>query len=376
MNSEITIRHATSPADERAFIRFQWKIYTRYAYWVPPLLMDRKKLIDRKGNPFYRHARMELFLAERRGEIVGRIAAIVNDNHNREHKENIGFFGFFECVNDQAAANALLDAAREWLQAQGVTAMRGPASPSVNDEYGLLVDGFDRMPYILMSYNPRYYMRLLETYGLRKIKDMFAYEVDHETSVGDRLQRISDTVKKRQGFTFRTLNMGDFDNEVKIIHDLYSRGWEHNWGEVPLTPEEFDYMAKDLKPVVDPRLIIIVELKGKPIGFALSLPNLNEILIHNRKGLLLPALARLLLFRKRVRSVRIIILGVLPEYQGTGAGAVLFYETSRRATENGYPHGEASWVLEDNVMMNRAAEFLNGTRTKTYRLYQLDFVKQ
>jgi GNAT superfamily N-acetyltransferase len=170
--------------------------------------------------------------------------------------------------------------------------------------------------------------------------------------------------------------MGDFDNEVKIIHDLYSRGWEHNWGEVPLTPEEFDYMAKDLKPVVDPRLIIIVELKGKPIGFALSLPNLNEILIHNRKGLLLPALARLLLFRKRVRSVRIIILGVLPEYQGTGAGAVLFYETSRRATENGYPHGEASWVLEDNVMMNRAAEFLNGTRTKTYRLYQLDFVKQ
>ncbi len=373
MKSAVSVRPVRSASDERAFIKFQWKIYDQYASWVPPMLMDRKKLIDRKGNPFYKHARMEMFLAERDGAPVGRIAAIVNDNHNREHHENIGFFGFFESVDDQDVANALLNATRQWLQAQGVTGMRGPASPSVNDEYGLLVDGFDRSPYILMPYNPRYYTRLLESYGLRKAKDMFAFEVDQETAITERLQRISDLVKKREGFTFRSLDMKDFDNEVKIVHDLYSRGWQHNWGEVPLTNEEFDYMAKDLKAIVDPRLVIIIELKGKPIGFALSLPNLNEILIFNRKGRLLPALARMLLFRKHVRGVRIIILGVLPEYQGTGAGAVLFYETARRAIDAGYPHGEASWVLEDNVMMNRAAEFLSGTKTKTYRLYQLDW---
>jgi GNAT superfamily N-acetyltransferase len=367
----VTIRPVRTKNDEKAFIKFQWKVYEGNPCWVPPLLMDRRKLIDKKGNPFYRHARMELFLAEQKNSVVGRIGAIVNDNHNKEHGENIGFFGFFECVNDQGVADELFRTARKWLLAQGVTAMRGPASPSVNDEYGLLVDGFDKPPAVLMAYNPPYYQQLVENHGFKKAKDLYAYYVHKDKVFSEKLTRISELLKKREGVVFRPLNMKDFDNEVMKIRDLYNRGWSRNWGEVPMTEEEFQYVAKDLKPVVNPNLVIIAEVRGKPVGFAMSLPDLNMVLKDNTHGYLIPGLIRLLLFKKRIDFIRIIILGVIPEYLNSGIGGVLFYETARRAVENGYPHGEASWVVEDNVMMNRGAEMLKGERTKTYRVYDL-----
>lgn len=369
--SSVTIRPVRSKKDETRFIKFQWTLNEGNPSWVPPLLMDRRKLIDRKGNPFYKHAEMELFLAERDGHLAGRIAAIVNDNHIREHNEKVGFFGFFECIDDQTVANALFDAARAWLKSRGMEAMRGPVSPSVNDEYGLLVEGFDKSPYILMPYNPPYYATLIEKYGLAKIKDLYAFEVDAKKVFTEKLKRVSEIVKRREGVVFRSLNMKDFDNEVRKIHDLYTRGWSHNWGEVPLTDDEFDYMAKDLKPIVNPELVVIAEVKGEPVGFGLSLPNLNQVLIHNRKGRLIPGLLRIFLQKKRIDGVRIIILGVVPEYLNTGIGGVLFYETGMRCVAQGYPHGEASWVLEDNVRMNRGAELLQGEKTKTYRLFQM-----
>lgn len=367
----ITVRTVRSRREEMAFIKFQWRVYRDNPHWVPPLLMDRKKLIDRKGNPFYKHARMELFVAERDGGIVGRIGAIINDNHNKEHKENIGFFGFFECIDDQAVANALFDAAGAWLKQQGVTAMRGPASPSVNDEYGLLVDGFDKPPMILMAYNPPYYQQLIEGYGFTKAKDLWAYYLHSERVFSsEKLVRVSELLKKREGLVIRSLNMKDFDNEVKRIREMYNKGWEGNWGEVPMTEDEFNYAAKDLKAIVDPELVIIAEVKGKPVGFGLSLPDLNVVLKHNKRGYLVPALVRMLLFKKRVDAIRVVILGVIPEYRNSGIGGVLFYETGKRSVQQGYPHGEASWVLEDNVMMNRGAEMMSGERYKTYRVYQ------
>jgi GNAT superfamily N-acetyltransferase len=367
----ITVRAISPGSDTKKFIRFQWKIYEGNSAWVPPLLLDRKKLIDRKNNPFYKHSRMELFLAERDGDIVGRIGAIVNDNHNKEHNENIGFFGFFECFNDRQVANALFDAAGNWLRKQGVTAMRGPASPSVNDEYGLLVDGFDKSPAILMAYNPDYYQSLVESYGFAKQKDLYAWALDGDKVFKDeKFVRVSEALKARGSFTIRTLNMKEFDRDVKIIQELYTRGWERNWGEVPLTDDEFQYMAKDLKPVVNPGLVIIAELKGKAVGFAMTLPDLNMILKNNRKGYLLPALFRILTQKKTINHCRIVILGVLPEYLSTGLGGLLFYETGRRGVASGYPYGEASWVLEDNVMMNRGAKLMNGEVSKVYRIYQ------
>lgn len=369
--SAITVRPVVTKADEKKFIKFQWVPYRGNPYWVPPLLMDRRKLIDRKNNPFYRHAVTELFLAEREGKVVGRIGAIVNDNHNKEHSENIGFFGFFECVDDQAVANALLDTARGWLRQKGVTAMRGPASPSVNDEYGLLIEGFDRLPAVLMTYNPPYYQKLLETYGLAKAQDLVAYYLHSDKVFNEKFSRIADIVKRKADLKIRQLDMKRFDEEVKLIRDLYARGWSRNWGEVPMTEEEFNYVAKDLKAIVDPRLVIIAESKGKPVGFGMTLPDLNQILVHNKRGWLIPAIIRMLLFKKKMDRVRIIILGVIPEYANTGIGGALFYETGRRCVENGYPHGEASWVNEDNVMMNRGAELMQGIVDKRYRVYQM-----
>lgn len=368
--SEVSVRTVLSKTDEKKFIRFQWVPYRRNPHWVPPLLMDRRKLIDRTNNPFYRHATMEMFLAERDGVAVGRIAAIVNDNHNKEHDENIGFFGFFECIEDQQVANALFDAAVQWLRQRGVSAVRGPASPSVNDEYGLLIEGFDRLPSVLMTYNPPYYQRLVETYGFTKAQDLYAYYIHKDKVFNERFSRIAEIVNKRESLKIRQLDMSKFDEDVRLIRDLYSRGWSRNWGEVPMTEEEFNYVAKDLKPVVDPRLVIIAESKGKPVGFGMTLPDLNQILVHNKRGWLIPALIRMLLFKKKIDRVRIIILGVLPEYANTGIGAALFYETGRRCVAYGYPHGEASWVNENNVMMNRGAELMQGTIDKRYRVYQ------
>ncbi len=366
-----TVRPVVSKSDEKKFIKFQWAPYAGNPHWVPPMLMDRRKLIDRKGNPFYKHAVMELYLAEREGKVVGRIGAIVNDNHNREHGENIGFFGFFECIDDQSVANALFDAAKKWLKAKGVTAMRGPASPSVNDEYGLLIDGFDRPPSVLMTYNPPYYQTLVEKYGFTKAQDLFAYYIHKDKVFNEKFKRISDTVLRRETLKIRQLDMKKFDEDVRLVREMYSRGWSKNWGEVPMTEDEFNYVAKDLKMIVDPRLVIIAESRGKPVGFGMTLPDLNQVLIHNRHGWLIPGILRVLLFKKKIDRVRIVMLGVLPEYANTGIGAALFYETGRRCVESGYPHGEASWVNEGNVMMNRGAQLMQGTIDKRYRIYQM-----
>ncbi len=333
--------------------------------------MDRRKLMDRKKNPFYRNADAEFFLAFRDGTIVGRIGAIISRNHNREHKENIGFFGFFESVNDQDVADALLNTARAWLKERGVTAMRGPVTPSVNDEYGLLIDGFDETPAVLMPYNPPYYADLIEKAGLTKIKDLYSYALHDEKVFEDgRLARIAELVKQREGLTFRSLDMKDFKAEVDRIKVLYNKAWQHNWGAVPMTNEEFDALAKDLKPIVNPELVVIAEFKGEPIGFALSLPDLNQALFYNRKGYLLGGLYCLWRYKNKMDRIRIIVLGVIPERLKSGAGNVLFYETAKRSVAQGYKFGEAGWVLDDNVMMNRAAEFLKAKRSKTFRLYQ------
>lgn len=358
-----------SKTDEKRFIKFPWKVYEGNPHWVPPLLMDRRKLIDRKNNPFYKHAEMEMFIAERDGELVGRIAAIINHNHNTEHSENIGFFGFFECIDDQDTANALFDAAKSWLKAKGVTAMRGPASPSVNDEYGLLVDGFQHPPAILMAYNPPYYQQLVENYGFTKAKDLYSYYLDGSKVFADKLVRVSEIVRKKTGVVIRPLDMKRFDQEVKTIRDLYNRGWSRNWGEVPMTEEEFAYVAKDLRAIVDPKIVIIAEIKGVPVGFGLSLPDYNMILKDNKRGWLIPALVRMLLFKKRIDFARVVILGVLPEYLNSGIGGLLFQETGARCVRNGYPHGEASWILEDNIMMVRGAELMQGEKWKTHRVY-------
>jgi GNAT superfamily N-acetyltransferase len=370
----LAVRRVESKKDLRMFIKFPWKVYAGNEYWVPPLLLDRKKILDRSKNPFYRHAEMELFLAERGGELAGRVAAVVNHLHNSFHNESVGFFGFFESVNDQAVGTALFDAARGWLVSRGVTAMRGPANPSTNDECGLLIDGFEQSPAVMMPYNPPYYSRLFEEYGLKKAMDLYAYTVRKERMELGRVGRLADLVRQRSLARIRRLEMKRLHREVRLVKSVYNNAWSLNWGFVPLTDEEIDHLAIDLKQIIDPDLALFAEVNGQVVGFALALPDINQVLKRIPNGRLFPfGLLKILLYRSKIDCVRLIIAGVIKEYQRRGIDVLLYKEIFERAVRKGIYRGEASWILESNKMMSSGLEAMNAERTKTYRLYEMSF---
>jgi GNAT superfamily N-acetyltransferase len=371
--SEITVRKIDYPRELKKFIRFPFKVYKgKYPYWVPPLDYDQKNILMKEKNPFFQHAEMELFFAERDGEIVGRIAAIKNDLHNEVHNDKVGFFGFYEAFEEQEIADKLFDAAKEWLRSKGLNKMRGPASPSVNDVYGLLIEGFDDYPRLMMSYNPPYYIEQMENYGFYKAKDLYAYRIDRDKILkSEKITRVSQIAAKRAKVTVREVNLKDFHNELEKIKYVFNKAWEPNWGFVPFTDAEIEHAAKELKPLVVPEITIFAEVEGKTIGFALVMPDYN-LIIKDLNGKLFPFGYRLFTQRKKLDWARILILGIIPEYQRRGIDAFMYYEITRRAATLGIDKGEASWILEDNVMMNRGAEAMNGTLYKKYRIYEID----
>jgi GNAT superfamily N-acetyltransferase len=369
----LTVRSISTPSEKRQFVRMLWDVYANDPHWLPPIEMDRMKLIDEKKNPFYKHADARWFIAERDGKIVGRIGAIVNHAHNRIYNERAGFFGFFECENNSETAQALFANAEEYLQSAGIERCYGPANPSSNDEYGLLVDGFDRPPVMLMTYNPPYYEKLITANGYAKFNDLYAYLLSQDEARSEKLVRVTNALRERHKITVRPLNKARFAEDVELVKQIYNAAWE-NEGFVPLTDEEMDFMANDLKQVYDPELVLFAELDGKPVGFALSLPDINQALAKGRpipRGLMnLPvAIWKLLTKKKAIDTVRILILGVLKEYRGRGVDAMLYLETMDRSRKKGYEFGEASWVQEGNIPMNRAAQMMRGDRYKTYRIY-------
>jgi GNAT superfamily N-acetyltransferase len=331
-------------------------------------------LLSRTKNPFFEHAEAEYFLAERGDEVVGRIAAISNRLHNEVHEDRVGFFGFFECIDDQAVADALLAAAADWCRERGHDVLRGPASFSVNDECGLLVEGFDTPPTLMMPHNPPYYLRLGERAGFTKAKDLLVYEGGGKEAykpVPQRLTRAVELGQKRIGITIRPLNLKDFDGEVERIKVMYNLAWEKNWGFVPMTDHEIDHLAEQFRPVVIPDLVPIAEKDGRMIGFGLALPDLNTILRGNRSGRLFPVILKILwaLKMKKIRRSRILLLGITPEYRGRGIDAMLYHWIWTKAGERGIYWGEAGWILEDNPAMRAGAEKMTFEPYKTYRLY-------
>jgi GNAT superfamily N-acetyltransferase len=331
-------------------------------------------LLSRTKNPFFEHAEAEYFIAERDGDTVGRIAAISNRLHNETHEDRVGFFGFFESIDDQAVANELFAAATEWCRGHGHDVLRGPASFSVNDECGLLVDGFGTSPTLMMPHNPWYYIDLIERAGFSKAKDLLVYQGGSEEGyvpVPERLARATELMRQRQGITLRPLNMKDFDGEVERIKELYNSAWEKNWGFVPMTDHEIDHLAEQFKPVVIPELVPMAEKDGKLIGFGIALPDLNVVFRTNRSGRLFPVIFRLLwdLKMKRIRRARILLLGVIPPYQGKGIDAALYHWIWTKSAERGIYWGEAGWILEDNPAMNAGLEKMTFRVYKTYRLY-------
>ncbi len=371
----MTIRRITSARDKKAFIRLLWDIYKNDPHWIPPLEMDRLKLINDRKNPFYKHAETAFFLAEEGGRIVGRIAAIVDNHHNQFHNEKTAFFGFFESVNDRSVSDALFKEAEDFARSRGMNRIRGPYNPSSNDEAGLLIDGFDSPPVILMTYNPKYYIQLFETAGYWKVMDMFAWKLTPDTARSTKLLRVTEALRKRDHITIRPFDPKKFRAEVDRIKRLYNSAWEKNWGFVPLTDEEFEFLAADLKQIYDPGLIFFAEVGGETVGFSLTLPNINDAFhagVPIPRGVLnLPiALWKLLTNKKRIKSCRILPLGVTKEHRGRAIDAMLYSATIRAAEERGYTYGEASWILENNDPMNRALAMMNGERYKTYRIYE------
>jgi hypothetical protein len=367
----VVIQPVISRGQRRAFIKLPWRIYRDDPHWVPPLISQLKETLDPHKNPFYDHADVQLFLADRGDIPVGRIAAVVNHAHNEFHDERTGFFGFFECVNDEQVSAKLLDAAREWLRQRGMTILRGPANFSSNDEWGLLVQGFDISPVLMMPYNPPYYPELLERCGLAKTKDLYAYRMRIEEGLPDRLRRMASRIEQRESLTIRPIEMKDFDNELKRIKAIYNNAWSKNWGFVPMTDAEFDHLAKQLKPLVVPELVLLAEVKGRPAGFSLTLPDYNQALKHLNGRLFPFGIFKLLWYSRKIDHPRILVMGVTHEYQRRGIDTVFYVRTWDAGKKRGYTWGEMSWILEDNEMMKRAMELMGGKVYKTYRIYEM-----
>lgn len=369
----LRVREIAGGRDLRRFIGLAWRENARDPRWVPPLLRAKKAALNRRKHPFHRHAEVAYFLAERGGVAVGRIAAVVNHLHNEFHQERTGFFGFFEADDDEQVARALLEAAATWLRARGMERLRGPMNFSTNEEHaspGVLIEGFDTPPVILMSHNPPYYGRLLESAGLEKAKDLLAYWLEGVTPP-ERLVRGVERLAQRAGVGVRSLDMRRFEEEVATIKAVYNSAWSRNWGFVPMTDAEFDYMAKELKPIVDPHLCLIAEADGQAVGFSLALPDLNRALRKLPRGRLLPfGIFRLLRERRRIPALRVITLGFRPGYQHQGLGALLYLRTWQVGVARGYDRAEASWILEDNHDMRRALENMGARAYKRYRVYE------
>lgn len=368
--SSVEIVRVTDKSQLMAFIKFPWEVYKDDPNWVPHLIMDRKKVLSKEKNPFFEHGDADYFLAYKNGKLSGRIAAIKNDLHNQHHHDKTGFFGFLECFNDQEVANALFDTAKEWLKQRGFDNMRGPANPSSNDEYGMLFEGYDDPPRLLMSYNPPYYNDLCMNYGFTKAKDLFAYSIENKDMVQEKkIERIAEIARQRSGVTIREINMKDFKSELEKVKYVYNKAWAPNWGFVPMTDKEIDAVAADLKPLVEPSIVLFGEIEGKVAGFALCMLDYNAV-FKKMNGHLFPfGWYHLLTGKKHISWARIIILGVVPEYQKKGLDAVFYWEVLRRAEKIGIMRGEASWILEDNTMMNRGAEAMHGKVYKKYRIY-------
>ena len=373
MANDIRVRAISSSKELMQFIKFPWKIYKDDPHWGPHLIMDRKKFLNREKNPFFKENPTEFYLAYRNGEIVGRIAAILNHRHNEFHKDKAGFFGFLEAVNDKAVFEALLNTAKDWLREKGRDKILGPMNPSTNDEVGFLLENFDAPPYFLMTHTPPYYIEIMEALGYQKAKDLYTYYLDQDTSViTPKMERVEKVLMKKFQVKIRSVNLKDFNNELEIVREIYNDAWAPNWGFVPMTREEFDFVADDFKKIADPNITLIGEYKGEPIGFALVMPNYNEVFSKIRNGKLLPfGLFKFLWYKRKINSVRIIILGTKREYQKLGLGALFYAETMRRCKAQNYFHGEMSWILEDNELMNKAAVMMGGEIYKKYRIYEM-----
>lgn len=352
------------------FLDLPYRLYHGHPYWVPPLRIAQKELLDTRKHPFYSHAQMQCFLARRGKEVSGRVAAIIDQNFNSFQQEEAGFFGFFESIDEVEVAGALMETARKWLVDRGANVIRGPMNPSTNYECGMLVEGFDSAPSVMMPYNSPSYPRMLESLGLRKAKDLLAYIVSTRFVDEKKAWRVADKAAGAHGVHIRPIRMDKFQQDVEMVWDLYNSAWSRNWGFVPMTREEFLHEAAEMKQILKPEFVLIGEVDGRAVGFALALPDIN-IALKRAGGRLFPlGLFKILYHQRLIKDLRVIALGVVEPYRTAGVAAGFYASLIRNARSLGYDRSELSWILEDNVLMNRSLEAMGAKKYKTYRIYE------
>ena len=372
--AELTIRPVDTRSEQKRFVRLPWRIYRDDPCWMPPLVMSQEELLSFRPHPFYERSKARSFIAARGGVDVGRITAIVNAGHVERYGENRGFFGFFECDEDSPAARGLFGAARDWLRAQGMTSIRGPANPSLNYECGLLIEGFDTPPFFMMTHNRPWYGALVEENGYGKVEDMYAFwgETGMLSSLDAKLGTMIKGVKERFGVTVRPLDRSRFEDEVRMFLDIYNSSLGGTWGFVPLSAGEVKHMAESLKHLIVPELAMVAEVGGKPIGTVFCLLDYNPR-IKAINGRLFPfGFVRLLWNKKGIKRMRAISTNVVPEYQAWGVGLVLMGALVQPVLDWGMREVEFSWVLESNHLSKRTLERGGALVTKKYRMYQDD----
>jgi hypothetical protein len=363
--------NASSGQELLKFIKFPLSLYSQSPYYVPHLLFERKNFFNPRKNPFFKHAEVEYYFAlSDNGEVLGRISAQVDWNYVKFQKEKSGFFGFFDCVDDSEVAGSLFEKVCDYHRKKGMESVLGPMNFNTNDELGLLVNGFDTSPYFMMPYNYPYYGRLIEICGYDKAKDLYAYHVKYDGTVPEFITRISARIKKRYGIYLRRFNLKNFDSDLQLVNKIYNSAWEKNWGFVPRTDEDIEYIAADMKQIVDPSLAYFAYVGDQPAGFFLALPDYN-LIFKKMKGRLFPfGFLKLLLGRRKIDRLRVLVMGVIEEYRKSGIEAAMFEEIYRVGPLNGYFEGEISWILEDNVAMNRIISRIVSEPYKTYRIYR------
>ncbi len=374
LSADVIVTPVQSGSDRDEFIQFPYSLYRGDRNWVPPLIMERKDFLNPRKNPWFEFGKVELLLARRGGQVVGRIAGVNDPRYNEFHGTRLGFFGMFECIDDTSVAHALFDAAAGWNRSRGFAEMLGPVNFSTNYECAVLVEGFDAPPVVMMAYNPRYYPRLFQACGFEKAKDLWAYELSSAVNPPEKVVRIAEKIRHREGVVVRSINLKDFDAEVRRIKEIYNSAWERNWGFVPATDEEFEHLAREMRPLVVPELILLAEVHGEPVAFSMTIPDANFALKAANGRLthfgLPTGLVRMLLASRKIRRLRLITLGIKEGFRRRGLDAILYVDTVKNARALGYSGGEISWTLEDNDLVNRAIESMGGRRYKVYRLYQ------
>ena len=370
--SQIEVSPVNTRKERDAFIKFPWRIYRNDPAWVPPLILERKAFLDRKRHPFYQHGDAALFVARQNGEIAGRIMASDDPNYNSLHQSNVGCFGLFECIDNHDIATALFDAASDWLRARGRNEIMGPIDYSTNYVCGLLIDGFEHPPTILTSHNPRYYPPLIESCGFSKTKDWYAWWFSEFPEPAERLRKVAVARAGRHGVIIRPVNLRKIEDESRRLRTIYNQAWKKNWGFVPFTEAEFDHLAREMKPLIVPHGTLLAEIGDEPIGFVIAVPDINVALRHINGRLTcfgFPiGLIKLLYYKTKIRTARLVALGVVEKYRRAGIAETLVLGVMDAAFKRGFT-GELSMTLEDNFMINRFIEALGAARYKTYRIY-------